>query len=144
MTRSPLAAGAEGRGPPLPDAPQTAIVVAGDEETRVLLRGLLKLHHVRVEGEARGAKAALGLLRQHRPSLVLVDTELADGHWAELLAGTRALGPAYRFVLVSPHALSGPDGEDGSGPDAFLVRPFRIRAFADALGPVALNGTGRG
>ena len=57
----------------------TAIVVAGDEETRVLLRGLLRLHHFRVEGEAEGATHALELVRDRRPSLMVTDVTLAEG-----------------------------------------------------------------
>ena len=40
----------------------SAVVVAGDEETRVLLRGLLRLHHFRVDGEAEGATQAIELI----------------------------------------------------------------------------------
>ncbi len=105
----------------------------------MLLRSLLKLHHVRVEGEAGGASAAIDLVRRLRPSLVLADTELSDGSWAELLAASRADSSASRFVLVTPRALSRGAVADGHAPDALLVRPFRIRAFADALGPVALE-----
>lgn len=139
MTRGPRSASAEGRAGPLADSSPTAVVAAGDGETRVLLRSLLKLHHVRVEGEAAGTSQAIDLVQRHRPSLVLADTELTDGSWTELLAASRAHASPSRFVLVSPRALSPGAVADGHAPDAVLVRPFRIRAFADALGPVALE-----
>lgn len=124
-----------------PARPPTAVVAAGDEETRVLLRSLLRLHQVRVEGEARGLGFALDILRRVRPTLVVVDAELEDGTWTDLLAGTRSLVPRSRFVLVAAQAPDGHAAVGTPGPDAVLIRPFRIRAFADALGPL---GTDRG
>ena len=117
-----------------PQPPASAVVAAGDEETRVLLRSLLRLHHVRVDGEARGVAGALALVRKIRPSLLVVDAVLDDGEWPELLAGARAADPNSRFVLVSPRAPDLNGTPEGLRPDALLVRPFRIRAFADALG----------
>lgn len=118
-----------------PQPPASAVVAAGDEETRVLLRSLLRLHHVRVDGEARGVAGALDLVRKTRPSLLVVDTVLDDGEWPELLAGVRAAHPSSRFVLISPRPPDLHGTPERLRPDALLVRPFRIRAFADALGP---------
>jgi CheY-like chemotaxis protein len=112
----------------------TAVVVAGDEETRVLLRGLLRLHHFRVEGEAEGATQALELLRHHRPALLVVDANLAEGSCAGLLREARALLPQLRTILVAPASRPPPPDTSGAT-DAVLLRPFRIRQFAEALVP---------
>lgn len=111
-----------------------AIVVAGDEETRVLLRGLLRLHHFRVDGEAEGATHALELLHDHRPELLVADVNLAEGSAAALIASARAVVPTLRVVLVAP-ASRPPvlSTEPSQRPDVVLLRPFRIREFADAL-----------
>ena len=115
---------------------RTAVVVAGDEETRVLLRGLLRLHHFRVDGEAEGAGQALELLREHRPSLLLADVNLAEGSPAELVAEARAVVPQIRIVLVAPASRPPPIAAGGPrGPDVILLRPFRIRQLAEALLP---------
>jgi DNA-binding NarL/FixJ family response regulator len=115
---------------------RTAVVVAGDEETRVLLRGLLRLHHFRVEGEAEGAGQALELLRDHRPSLLLADVNLAEGSPAALVGDARTLLPTLRIVLVAPASRPPPLMAAGTrGPDVVLLRPFRIRQLAEALLP---------
>lgn len=112
----------------------TAIVVAGDEETRVLFRGLLRLHHFRVDGEAEGVTQAMGLVGVHRPSLLLVDANLAEGTAAALIAQARKAVPGIRTILVAPAShppAQSPDPTQNA--DALLLRPFRIRQFAEAL-----------
>lgn len=116
----------------------TAVVAAGDEETRVLLRGLLRLHHFRVDGEAEGASQALVLLKTHRPDLLLADVNLAEGSPAALVADARAISPKLRVILVAPASRPPPVmGVGGQGPDVVLLRPFRIRQFAEAVHPTA-------
>lgn len=113
-----------------------AIVVAGDEETRVLLRGLLRLHHFRVDGEAEGLSTAVELMGLHRPRLLVVDANLAEGSVGGLIAQARRIVPGIRVVLVAPasHPPSG-SPDPAQHPDALLLRPFRIRQFAEALVP---------
>ena len=114
----------------------TAIVVAGDEETRVLLRGLLRLHHFRVDGEAEGASHALELLRDHRPHLLVADVNLAEGSSAALVADARAVVPNLRVILVAPASRPpAPASDAAHRPDVVLLRPFRIRQFAESLLP---------
>jgi AmiR/NasT family two-component response regulator len=113
--------------------PPTAVVIAGDEEIRVLFRGLLRLHHFRVLGEAENEGAGIELIRTHNPSIVVVDTNLAQGTVASLLTAARAIAPTIRAVLVAPHARPTGNGVSGN-PDAVLQRPFRIRDFAVAVG----------
>jgi DNA-binding NarL/FixJ family response regulator len=121
----------------------TAIVVAGDEETRVLLRGLLRLHHFRVEGEAEGATHALELVRDRRPALMVADVNLAEGSSAALVADARALQPNLRVILVAPASRPpSPAPNPAHRPDVVLLRPFRIRQFAEALGPPSLAREG--
>lgn len=116
----------------------TAIVVAGDEETRVLLRGLLRLHHFRVEGEAEGATHALELLRDRRPSLMVADMNLAEGSSTALVAEARAIVPTLRVILVAPASRPPTTAADPAHrADVVLLRPFRIRQFADAIAPTA-------
>ncbi len=116
----------------------TAIVVAGDEETRVLLRGLLRLHHFRIEGEAEGATHALELVRDRRPSIMVADVSLAEGSFGTLVADARAIHPPLRVILVAPASRPPPSPADPARrADVVLLRPFRIRQFADALSPPA-------
>lgn len=119
----------------------SAIVVAGDEETRVLLRGLLRLHHFRVDGEAEGATQATELVRVHRPTLLVVDANLAEGSAPTLVASARALVPGLRVILVAPASRPPVLPTDpAQRPDTVLLRPFRIRQFAEALTPSPTAG----
>ncbi|HTS32811.1 MAG TPA: hypothetical protein VMI55_02595 [Thermoplasmata archaeon] len=119
-----------------------AVVVAGDEETRILFRGLLRLHHIRVDGEADGAERALRLVRDHRPHLLVADMNLAEGSTTTLLAEARQIHPEVRVVLVASASRPPPQPSDGKPPDAVLLRPFRIREFAEAVNPGAFDGGG--
>lgn len=117
----------------------SAIVVAGDEETRVLLRGLLRLHHYRVIGEAEGSTEGTELLRTHPPSVMVVDAALAEGSFPVLIREARLLRPEMRVVLVTPTPVRPGDGtpKGADGPDATVTRPFRLADFLNALqGPV--------
>ena len=119
----------------------SAIVVAGDEETRVLLRGLLRLHHFRVDGEAEGASQATELIRVHRPSLLVVDANLAEGSVPPLVGAARTLVPGLRVILVAPASRPPSMPTDLSQrPDTILLRPFRIRQFAEAVAPPVASG----
>jgi DNA-binding NarL/FixJ family response regulator len=123
------------------DSTPTAIVVAGDEETRVLLRGLLRLHHFRVDGEAHGATEAIDLVRTHKPSLLVVDASLAEGSSSLLVAHARTLAPGVRVILVAPASRPPTLPSDPvARPDVVLLRPFRIRQFAEALAPTGPGG----
>lgn len=118
----------------------SAVVVAGDEETRILFRGLLRLHRIRVDGEADGAERALRLVRDHRPQLLVADMNLAEGSTTTLLAAAREIHPEVRVVLVASASRPPPETMEGRPPDAVLLRPFRIREFAEAVNPGALDG----
>ncbi|MCI4352879.1 MAG: hypothetical protein L3K14_05760 [Thermoplasmata archaeon] len=125
-------------GPPRYDG-ASAIVVAGDEETRVLLRGLLRLHHYRVIGEAEGSTEGTELLRTHPPSVMVVDAALAEGSFPVLIREARMLRPETRIVLVTPTPSRPGDGtpKGADGPDATVTRPFRLADFLAALrGPL--------
>jgi len=113
----------------------SAIVVAGDEETRVLLRGLLRLHHYRVIGEAEGSTEGTELLRTHPPSVMVVDAALAEGSFPILIREARLLRPEMRVVLVTPTPVRPGDGtpRGADGPDATVTRPFRMADFLQAL-----------
>ena len=109
----------------------SAVVVAADEETRVLLRGLLRLHHCRVLGEAEGMTQALNLIADQHPNLLVADSALAEGSLDALLRALSKATDRPRTIVVAP-----PDRDvtRTPQPDAVLHRPFRIREFAQALG----------
>ena len=125
-------------------SPPAALVVAADEEMRILLRGLLQLHRVRVEAEAEGLTEALRLVRDHRPSLVVADTHLTDGTAADLVRGARGIVPQLRVILVAPASRPPPPMAKEATPDVLLLKPFRIQQFAEAIAPSRGPGPGPG
>lgn len=123
--------------------PPGALVVAADEELRILFRGLLQLQHVRVDAEAEGVTEALKLVREHRPGLVVADAHLSDGTPGELIGKARALVTGLRVVLIAPANRPPSAADSDCRPDAVLLRPFRIQQFADAVVPPAPVPPGR-
>ncbi len=117
-----------------------ALVVAADDEMRILLRGLLQLHRVRVDGEATGVTHALRLLAERRPTLVVVDSHLEEGSAIDLVGRARTAAPGVRVILVYPASRPPPLLSGASAPDVLLLRPFRIQQFADAIAPPPSSG----
>jgi len=114
--------------------------VAGDEEIRVLLRGLLRLHRVRVDGEADGATEGVRLLHDRHPTLLVIDQHLREGRAVDFVTAARRALPSCRIVLIVPAARPPPTLDLAAAPDVVLQRPFRIREFADAIGPPPTTG----
>jgi len=123
--------------------PPGALVVAADEELRILFRGLLQLQHVRVDAEAEGVTDAVKLVREHRPGLVVADVHLSDGTPGELIAQARAIVAGLRIVLIAPASRPPSSADTRGGSVVVLLRPFRIQQFADAVGPPAPEPAGR-
>lgn len=117
-----------------PTGARTAVVAAGDEELRVLLRGLLRLHRCRVVGEVGRAPEAMPLLATFRPDLLLVDLTLDDGAAAALVGEARAALPGLWIVLITP-AGRPPTAAVRAAASVLLARPFRILQFAEAIAP---------
>ena len=126
------------------ETPSGALVVAGDEEMRILLRGLLQLHRVRVDAEAEGMTGALRQMREHRPALVVADSHLSEGTPGELIPEARAIVPGVRFILVAPTSHPPSSLAKEAAPDVVLLRPFRIHQFAEAISPAKPPGVAPG
>jgi len=121
-------------------SPSGAVVVAAEGEMRVLLRGLLQLHRVRVDAEAGGVTEALRQIREHRPALVVADSHLSEGNPGDLVSEARTIVPGLRIVLVAPAAHPPSSSAKGREPDVVLLKPFRIRQFAEAISPPGAPG----
>lgn len=130
---APRSVHADADGPRSEPVPPTAVVVAGDGETRVLLRGLLKLHRFRVLGEADGSSDGDELVRRHLPSLLVVDATLVEGTLGGLIRSARARSSRTRIVLIRPNGRL-PPLEADTAPDSTLIRPFRVQEFLEAVG----------
>ncbi|MCI4336778.1 MAG: hypothetical protein L3K17_06240 [Thermoplasmata archaeon] len=113
-------------------APPSALVIAGEEETRVLLRGLLRLHRYRILGEAGGSVRGLALLQELEPSTLVIDTTLSEGDALEFVQAAKQRRPNLHVVLVARGSRP-PVPPGMAEPDAVLQRPFRIQDFARAI-----------
>jgi response regulator of citrate/malate metabolism len=99
----------------------------------VLLRGLLRLHRFRVVGEADNARQAAEIVEANRPQLLVADAILAQGNLKDLVVQSRRAVEGIRVIVVAPASRAPPIPAGSDGPDVVLLRPFRIRQFAEAL-----------
>ncbi|MGP8072550.1 MAG: hypothetical protein ACLPZM_05425 [Thermoplasmata archaeon] len=117
-----------------PDPPVDAVIVGGNDETRLLLRGLLRLHRYRVLGEARTAEEldpADDVMR--RRVLVLV----SDGEeetWPGELAVARERQTGLLPLLIVPEIQRElVTRARAAGIRGILSRPFAIRELISAV-----------
>ena len=116
------------------------VIVGGSEETRLLLRGLVRLHQHRVL-EEKATADELGPGDPNDPARVLI--LVADGEgdeWPHELATARELQPHLLALLVVPERT--PDlivRARRMGVKAVLNRPFAIRDLVSSVEAVALG-----
>ncbi|HKS59787.1 MAG TPA: hypothetical protein VJS68_03300 [Thermoplasmata archaeon] len=110
------------------------VIVARNEETRLLLKGLLRLHRHRVIGEAFTLEQAESLVGGSAPALLLVDAEADTEEWASLRKSIE-IHPGLKAILITPsRSKSGEDRAREAGFDALVRRPFAVRELIDAVG----------
>ena len=112
-----------------------AVLWGANEETRLLLRGLLRLHRHPIVYEARSADDFVGLPSGDGCRILLVDVDGSTGDWASDLARTLERHPDLRSVVILPPRPD-PASEAAAyrvGAKAVLVRPFSIQDLMRAL-----------
>jgi CheY-like chemotaxis protein len=122
-------------------APSTtvpSILLIPEPDTRLLLKGLLRLHRHPVVFEADGIADLARLPPSPEPKIALVEVDLADPNWTDALGARLAERPDVRAVLVTTDR-SPRLGEQAraAGCRAVLVRPFQIRDLVGALDAAA-------
>jgi DNA-binding NarL/FixJ family response regulator len=128
--------------PAVPGAPNPApgtslrvVVVDADDRTRESICGLLSIRgRFRVVGNAGTQAAAVALVAQHRPDIVVLDPRLPEANGGlVLIRRLRALEPDLCIL-----ALGGsPDLEQAvlkAGADCFVRKTFKPAELADAVG----------
>jgi DNA-binding NarL/FixJ family response regulator len=117
------------------------VILGGSEETRLLLRGLLRLHHHRVAHEVRTAD---GLeLRddatQARVLILVVDSDSED--WTRELAIARDRQAGLLPLLVVPEStVEMVRRAQTAGVRGILTRPFAVRDLVHAVETIAGGG----
>jgi AmiR/NasT family two-component response regulator len=116
------------------------VILGGNEETRLLLRGLLRLHRYRVCGEARTAEEldSVGDPRTRRVLVLVADHAGPD--WADelVVARSRQVGllPLLIVSEITPQVIT---DARAAGVVGLLGRPFAIRDLM-----AAVDSVGRG
>ena len=111
-----------------------AVIWGENDETRLLLRGLLRLHRHPVVQEVASVDELERLPSTSGPCILLYDAPAGDGPWATELASVLERHPELRAIVILPPGT--PVGEVDAhrvGARAVLPRPFAIQEFARAL-----------
>lgn len=114
--------------------PGEVAVYSGNDEIRLLLRGLLKLHHFSVVREG-SLPASLVDLPKERTPVVVLDADLDEVGWSEAIQLLRSQRPELRMVLLT--ATRSPrigNQAKAIGIDAVVQRPFPVHALLEAVG----------
>lgn len=118
--------------------PRTILAVAGDDPTRIMIGQTLRKEGYKVI-EAPDGPSALQLVREHRPSLIILDSALPGVDAYELCSQLRGMPFVTRalilFVSVDENAARIAQALDAGGDD-YLRKPFaarELRARVEAL-----------
>jgi len=123
--------------------PPLVLVVEDNPVNLELVSALLEEHACETLAATTG-DAALHLLRQSRPNLVLVDVQLpgmSGYEVARLIKADPALAD-IPVVALTAHAMAHEDVRAReAGCDAFLTKPIDIRAFKEILQRFLFGGS---
>lgn len=76
---------------------------------------------------------------QEKPALLITDYVMQPFNGLELINRCRTAHPAIRTIVVSGNVGAGLLAADGSGPDAFLAKPFLPSMFIEEVNSVLQN-----
>jgi CheY-like chemotaxis protein len=114
---------------------KTVLVIEDDEMNMKLVRTLLKLGDFEVL-EANNAEKGIGLAREHRPDLILMDLQLPgmDGLHAAGIIREDAAIKDLPIVALTAFAMRG-DYEKAldAGCVGYLTKPIDTRGFLDTI-----------
>ena len=115
-----------------PDAaPKTVLVIEDNELNLKLLNDLLEYQGYTVITTRLG-EPALGLARQYKPDLILMDIQLPDisGIEATQRLKNDQQTRAIPIIAITAFAMSGDQARIlASGSDAYLSKPFNVAEF---------------
>jgi len=115
-----------------PDAaPKTVLVIEDNELNLKLLNDLLEYQGYTVITTRLG-EPALGLARQYKPDLILMDIQLPDisGIEATQRLKNDQQTRAIPIIAITAFAMSGDQARIlASGCDAYLSKPFNVAEF---------------
>ena len=107
----------------------TVLYVEDNEYNRKIVRQLLRRTPYRLQ-EAPDGEAALEMVRQERPDLILMDVQLPKTSGLEVTKMLRgeAATASVPIIMVTSFALSGDDQKAmAAGASAYLAKPYSPR-----------------
>ncbi len=108
--------------------PIEAVLLGTNDDTRLLLRGLIRLHRHRVALEARTIDELEGLPPSTRPRVLIQDVDAEDDRWSDELRFALDRHPDLRAVVLLPTDGTSLRAEAlRAGASAVIVRPFAVR-----------------
>lgn len=116
----------------------SAVIWGPNEDTRLLLRGLLKLCHCPSVEEIADPTALDTLPTLTGPTVLVIDIEGRGAEWEGELRSALTAHPELRAIVLLPRE----GGPDPTGPRAIgacevLRRPFTVPDFARAVNAAA-------
>ena len=128
-----------------PDAaPKTVLVIEDNELNLKLLNDLLEYQGYTVITTRLG-EPALGLARQYKPDLILMDIQLPDisGIEATQRLKNDQQTRAIPIIAITAFAMSGDQARIlASGCDAYLSKPFKVAEFLKLVEHWTTTGSG--
>jgi DNA-binding NarL/FixJ family response regulator len=119
---------------PVRRSPVPAILWGRDEDTRLLLRGLLRLNRYPIVHEAATLDELAGLPVATEPRLLVFDAETETDTWCADLTAALRDHPELRAVVILPRdPRATEERARDAGARAVLSRPFAIRDLVTAL-----------
>jgi CheY-like chemotaxis protein len=114
------------------------VIAGGAEETRILLRGLVRLHRHQVVAEGTGPDALASLPKSPAPRLLLVDVDLEEDGWGNAISDAWRDHPDLRIILIARSRSPRLEARAKELGIAVLLRsPFAIHELVDAISPKA-------
>jgi DNA-binding NarL/FixJ family response regulator len=108
-------------------------IYSAQDDVRLLLRGLLRLHRYRVVGEGNSPNALLQLPKDS-DAVVVVDADLDEVGWAEAVTSLHRARPGQRVVLLSATRSPRVESQAKSlGISAVVRRPFAVHQLVEAV-----------
>ena len=132
-----------GRAPRAPRSGAVETVLWGENlDTRLLLRGLLRLHRHPVVHEAASLEELNRLPPSEDPKILVVAVEPEDGGWERDITAALKRHPELRPVVILPRESAALEPRAlAAGARAVVVRPFAIRDLVHALTSVVEGGS---
>lgn len=111
-------------------------IAGGTDETRLLLRGLVRLHHHRVVAEGFGPETLAEIPKDGGDPVVLIDADLEDAKWSEPVRQFTKAFPSARVVLLTASRSPQVESQARSlGVATLLHRPFAVHELVEAIEP---------